>query len=179
MQTLVSAFPSDFPASVLLVVHTSAQQQGHLASVLNRNGNIRAVTALNGSLLLPRHLYVAPPDHHLTVANNRTWLSLGPKVNRHRPAIDPLFESAAKEYGKRVVGVVLTGYLDDGTVGLAAIKRAGGNTIVQDPEDAFAANMPRNALQAVKPNYCIPLSRIPGVLTRLVTGKNTHPRGKS
>jgi two-component system chemotaxis response regulator CheB len=179
MQVLVSELPANLPASILVVVHTSPQQQSHLADVLNRNGNMRVVTALNGSIIMPRHIYIAPPDHHLTVSDGRTWLSIGPKVNRHRPAIDPLFESAAQEYGSRVVGVVLTGYLDDGSAGLATIKHRGGTAIVQDPKDAFAPDMPRNALQVIKPDYRLPVAEIPRVLTRLVAGRNNNVRGKS
>ncbi len=179
LQTVLSGLPSDFPAAVLVVVHTSPEEKSHLADVFNRNGNIRAVNALNGSVIVLRHVYVAQPNHHLTVANKRMWLTVGPKVNRHRPAIDPLFESAAKAYGDRVIGVVLTGYLDDGSAGLVAIKKHGGIAIVQDPKEAFAPNMPRNALRTAKPDYCLRVEEIAPAVVRLTTGRGTRKEGRN
>lgn len=177
MQTIVSGLPANLAASVLVVIHTAAVEQGHLADVLNRNGNMRAVTALHGSLLRHRHIYVAKPDHHLTVSNDRTWLSRGPTVNRHRPAIDPLFRSAARAYGKRVIGVILTGFLDDGSAGLASIKANGGIGMVQEPDEAFGRDMPMNALWTAKPDYRLPIVEIAPMLVRLVTGRENGKRG--
>lgn len=171
LKVLVPELPADLPASIFVVVHTGPEN-GRLANVLSRNGSMRTVRALNGSRILRSHIYVAPPDHHLMLENNHMWLTVGPKVNRHRPAIDPLFESAAGAYGSRVIGVVLTGYLDDGSVGLAAIKGRGGIAVVQDPNDAVVPYMPRNALRLVRPEYCLPLSEIAPLLVRLVTGGN-------
>ena len=122
-------------------------------------------------------MYVAPPDHHLIVVDSRVMLWRGPKVNRHRPAIDPLFESTAKVFGKRVVGVVLTGYLDDGTAGLARVKAEGGIAIVQDPQDAVAPNMPKNALAHVQVDHCMPLMHIAPLLVRLVNGRKSVQEG--
>lgn len=172
LRTLVNCFPHDLPASVLVVVHTSPEN-GHLAKVLGRNGVLTAVTATHGMPLSPSRIYVAPPNHHLTIYDRHLLLSIGPKVNRHRPAVDPLFESAAETYGKRVIGVVLTGYLDDGTAGLVAIKRLGGIAIVQDPNDAVAPDMPRNALKHAKIDYCLPITEIGPLLVQLVKGIKT------
>jgi two-component system chemotaxis response regulator CheB len=170
LQVLLATLPRDFGASILIVVHTAAQD-GFLAEVLDRSAHMRTVRAQHGMSIVSGQIYVAPPDHHLTVQDSEVVLTLGPKVNRHRPAIDPLFESAAQAYGNRLVGVVLTGYLDDGTAGLVAIKARGGIAIVQDPEDAVVPNMPRNALRHVEADYCVPLVEIPPLLVRLVQGK--------
>jgi two-component system, chemotaxis family, protein-glutamate methylesterase/glutaminase len=162
--------PSDFGAPILVVVHTSAVD-GHLAEVLNRSSLMKTVRAEQGMPILQGHIYVAPPDHHLTVSDATVVLSTGPKINRHRPAIDPLFESAAKIYGNRLLAIVLTGYLDDGTAGLAAVKAQGGTTVVQDPEDAVVPNMPKNALAHTRVDYCVPLAEIAPLLVRLVGGE--------
>jgi two-component system, chemotaxis family, protein-glutamate methylesterase/glutaminase len=110
---------------------------------------------------LPGRIYVALPNFHVLVEPGQLRILGGPRINRHRPAIDALFRSAAAAYGDRVVGVVLTGALDDGAAGLAAIKAAGGIAIVQDPNDAFVGEMPRRALEAVTPHHCVPLDAIP------------------
>ena len=170
LQELLAALPRDLGASILIVVHTAAQD-GYLAEVLDRSAHMQAVKAEQGMRIEIGQIYVAPPDHHLTVQDSEVVLTRGPKVNRHRPAIDPLFESAAQAYGNELVGVVLTGYLDDGTAGLAAVKAHGGIAVVQDPEDAVVPNMPLNALRHVKVDHCVPLAEIPPLLIRLVQGQ--------
>jgi two-component system chemotaxis response regulator CheB len=176
LQEIVSALPRDFAACVLIVVHTAAED-GYLAQVLGRSSRLPSLRAEHGMRIDTGRLYVAPPDHHLTVVDSRALLSRGPKVNRHRPAIDPLFESAAEAYGNRLIGIVLSGYLDDGTAGLAAVKANGGIAIVQDPSEALAPNMPRNAMRKVKVDYCVPLAEIAPLLVRLVNG-NTRKRNR-
>ncbi len=176
--TLVGGLPATLPASVFVVVHIG-QEDGHLAEILNRNGNMRVVRAMNALRILPRNIYVAPPNHHLTLERNRMWLTIGPRINRSRPAIDPLFESASAAFDGRVIGVVLTGYLDDGTVGLAAVKERGGITIVQDPREAFAPNMPRNALRHVKVDYCVPLVQIAPLLVDLLQSRNSRNKDRN
>ena len=173
LQEILSGFPCDFGASVLIVVHTAARD-GHLAEVLARSAHMTAIFAEDGTHIARGQIYVAPPDRHLIVSDSRIVLTRGPKVNRHRPAIDPLFESAAKAIGKRLVGVILTGYLDDGTAGLATVKANGGISVVQDPNDAFAPNMPRNALRMVSIDYCLPLSEIAPLLVQLINGKKVR-----
>ena len=142
LQELLAGLPCDFPATILIVMHTAAED-GHLAEVLARCTDMPTRLAEHNMPIAAGQVYVAPPDHHLIVVDSRVMLWRGPKVNRHRPAIDPLFESTAKVFGKRVVGVVLTGYLDDGTAGLARVKAEGGIAIVQDPQDAVAPNIRR------------------------------------
>ena len=170
LQQLVSGLPRDLGAAVLVVVHTSAQN-GYLADVLARQTPLNTVKARHDMPISSGRMYIAPPDHHLTVEDSRVVLTRGPKVNRHRPAIDPLFESAAQAYRRGVIGVVLTGYLDDGSAGLAAVKSSGGIAVVQDPADAVVPNMPRNALMHVNVDFCLPLSQIAPLRIELVEGK--------
>ena len=126
--------------------------------------------AKDGEELLSGHVYVSSPDHHLLVKPNRTLRVVrGPQENRHRPAIDPLFRSAAQAFGSRVIGVLLSGTLDDGTAGLYAIKESGGIAIVQDPEEAIAPGMPRNALKHVEIDYCLPTQKIALLLVQLTS----------
>jgi two-component system chemotaxis response regulator CheB len=170
LQTLVGALPRNLPAAMFVVLHTTAEG-GHLAEILSRNGNMPAVRALNGSPITRGRIYVAHPNFHLRLENGRMWLTSGPTVNRHRPAIDPLFQSAAEAYDGEVIGVLLTGYQDDGSVGLAAVKKRGGTAIVQDPNEAYAPDMPRSAQRLVKVDHCLPLKKIAPLLVDLVEGR--------
>jgi two-component system chemotaxis response regulator CheB len=138
-----------------------------LPAVLNRSTRLNVVVASDGAALKKGTVYVAPPDHHLLVESGILRLSRGPKENRFRPAIDPLFRSAAASYGAGAIGVVLSGNLDDGTSGLAAIKAAGGSVVVQDPNDASYPSMPENAVRHVQVDHCAPLSELPPVLVQL------------
>jgi two-component system chemotaxis response regulator CheB len=127
-----------------------------------------ASNGCQGEAIRPGHIYVAPPDHHLLLeSTGHVWLSRGPKENRFRPAVDPLFRSAAYAFGPRVVGVVLTGFLDDGTAGLWAIKECGGTAVVQNPEEALAPAMPRSALQHVPIDHCAILKDMAALLVQL------------
>jgi two-component system, chemotaxis family, protein-glutamate methylesterase/glutaminase len=118
--------------------------------------------------LAPGTIYVAAPDHHLVVEPNRVIATRGPRENRFRPAVDPLFRSAAQAYGPRLVGVILSGGLDDGTAGLWTVKSLGGVAIVQDPDDALVESMPRSALSHVKVDHKLPAAQIAATLERLV-----------
>jgi two-component system chemotaxis response regulator CheB len=118
LRAIAGGLPKDLPAAVFVVLHTSPEAPGILADILDRAGALPASFAADGERLLPGRIYVAPPDKHLVVEPNRVRLTRGPKENRFRPAVDPLFRSAAQVYGPRVIGVILTGYLDDGTAGL-------------------------------------------------------------
>lgn len=131
---------------------------------------MRTLTAQHGEPIARRTIYVAPADFHLTVGASHMFLSRGPKVNRHRPAIDPLFETAAIAFGPQLIGVLLSGYLDDGTAGLAAVKYCGGSAVVQDPADAQVPNMPRNALAHVAVDHVVPATEIAPLLVRLAGG---------
>jgi two-component system, chemotaxis family, protein-glutamate methylesterase/glutaminase len=169
LRVLVGKLPADFPASLFVVLHTSPESPAMLADILGRSGPLPAVNAQDRDRIRPGTIYVAPPDRHLLIEPNVVRLTRGPKENRFRPAIDPLFRSAAQTYGPRVVGVILTGYLDDGTAGLWAVKQLGGTAVVQDPADALVPFMPRSAVTHVKVDYCLPLEEIAPLLVRLTT----------
>lgn len=168
---LVEQLPGDFPAPLLIVQHISADATGDaLLNALNKIGKLKCIHAKHGEHIQSGHIYLAPSDHHLMIEKNGHLLvSKGAQENRSRPAIDPLFRSAAACFGNRTTGILLTGYLDDGTAGLIAIQRCGGVTIIQDPADADYPDMPKNALNQMKPDYCIPIVEIGGVLSILMT----------
>jgi two-component system chemotaxis response regulator CheB len=138
-----------------------------LPQILQRQTDLYVVEARDEMPIERGTVYVAPPNRHLLLSEQNVQVLQGPKHNRHRPAIDPLFRSAAHVFGPRVVGVILTGFMSDGSVGLAAIKAAGGVAIVQDPSDAQVPSMPRAALQRVEADHCVPLAKIPAVLGSL------------
>jgi two-component system chemotaxis response regulator CheB len=169
LRVLAGRLPADLPASLFIVLHTSPEAPSMLADILGRSGKLRAVTPEDGERIRPGTIYVGPPDRHLLVEPNRVRVTRGPKENRFRPAIDSLFRSAAQTYGPRVVGVILTGYLDDGTAGLWTVKQLGGTAVVQDPADALVPFMPLNAVTHVKVDYCLPLEEIAPLLVRLTT----------
>ena len=167
LSKLVVQFPADLRATVFIVQHVSATVPGALAQILDRAGPLPATLAQDGETFQQSHLYVAPPDHHLLVKGDRLCVTRGPRENRVRPAIDPLFRSAAVAYGARVVGVILSGLRDDGTAGLLAVKRCGGVAIVQEPADALYPEMPNSALEQVEVDHCLPVSKMGAVLYRL------------
>jgi two-component system chemotaxis response regulator CheB len=168
LRTLVAGLPRNFPAPICVVLHTSPQSPGILDEILQRSGPLPAAQAREFDRLRPGHIYVAPPDHHLLVEPGKLRIARGPKENRFRPAIDPLFRSAAQVFGPGAIGVILTGNLDDGAAGLWAIKRLGGVTVVQDPDDALFPAMPRSAIaHAHGVDYTVGLSQIPPLLTEL------------
>jgi two-component system chemotaxis response regulator CheB len=169
LRALIGALPADLPASVFIVLHTSPESPGLLAGILDRFGKLQATSARDGERIRPGRIYVAPPDRHLLIEPGVVRTTRGPKENRFRPAVDPLFRSAAQTYGPRVIGVILTGYLDDGTAGLWTVKHLGGTTIVQDPDDALVPFMPLNALAHVEVDYCLALEEIAPLLVRLTT----------
>lgn len=165
--TLVGSLPADLPASLFIVLHIPAQNPSLLPHILSRSCPLVALSPHDGEAIQQGRIYVAPPDRHLLVERGYVRLAHGPKENRHRPAIDPLFRSAARAYGARVVGVILTGSLDDGTAGLLTVKRRGGLAVVQDPKDALYPSMPLSALAHVAVDYTVPLSAIGPLLARL------------
>jgi two-component system, chemotaxis family, protein-glutamate methylesterase/glutaminase len=165
---VIRTLPADFAGSLFLVLHLPPESPSILPQTLRRAGLLPAVHPRDGDRIEPGHIYAAPPDNHLLLEQGYMRVVRGPKENRHRPAIDPLFRSAARAYGTRVVGTLLTGALDDGTAGLMTIKQCGGLAIVQDPEEALYANMPRSALEHVSVNYCLPLDEIGPLFIDLV-----------
>lgn len=167
LRELVSHLPADFKASVFVVWHTSPSVRSILPSVLDENGPLPAAFATDHEPIKPGRIYVAPPDHHMLLERGFVRVAKGPKENRFRPAIDPLFRSAAYVYGPRTIGVVLSGALDDGTAGLWTIKLRGGTTIVQSPDEALIPSMPLNALRAVDIDHNAPIANIAGLLARL------------
>jgi two-component system chemotaxis response regulator CheB len=147
LQGLVRELPKDLPATVLIVLHVPAEGGTALPRILSRASAFAFQHAVDGTALGPGAGWVAPGDHHLLVSDGLLLVQRGPRENGHRPAIDPLFRSAARYHGARVIGVVLSGTLDDGAAGLAAVVRMGGTALVQDPEDALYGDMPRHALE--------------------------------
>jgi two-component system chemotaxis response regulator CheB len=164
---LLQDLPRDLPAAVLIVVHTSPTSPGILPNILDRMGPMPVAHAHHEERLKPGRAYVAPPDHHLLVKAGRVALSRGPRENGFRPAVDPLFRTAARAYGPRVIGVVLSGGLDDGAEGLLYIKRAGGYAIVQDPNEAYVPSMPQAAIKSVEVDHVLTIREMPEVLSRL------------
>lgn len=172
---VTAALPADLPAAVFVVVHVDAAGPHLLPDILARAGPLTATAARHGEAIEQGRIYVAPPDFHLVVDGARMHLKRAPRENRARPAADPLFRSAARAFGPRVVGVVLTGTLDDGSAGLLAIKARGGVAVVQDPADALFPEMPRSALQRVAVDHCVPLRDLPDLLVRLARTPPQQP----
>jgi two-component system chemotaxis response regulator CheB len=166
---LVRALPAGLPASLFIVSHFPPGGRSVLPDILSRSGHLLAVHAADGEPFYPGHIYVAPPDFHLLLEpGGKMRLTRGPRENHHRPAADPLFRSAARHYGARVVGVVLSGSLHDGAAGLLAIRNAGGVAVVQDPSDALVSAMPHNATQVAGADYVVPAAGLAPLLVELV-----------
>jgi two-component system chemotaxis response regulator CheB len=166
LRRVVRGLPADFPAPVLVVLHVGAAQSV-LPILLHEHGGLSASHALDGEPLQSGHILVAPPDRHMRVIDGHVELTRGPRENWARPAVDPLFRSAAEAFGADVIGVVLTGQLNDGSSGLWEIKRRGGIAIVQDPAEAEAPSMPQSAIDNVEVDFRLPLADIPKILDRL------------
>ncbi|MBL6458457.1 chemotaxis protein CheB [Belnapia sp. T6] len=178
LMRLCSGLPRDLPAAVLVVLHMPPAGPSLLPQLLNRAGPLPAAAAEEGEPIRHGRIYVARPDLHLLVDRDGSRLLLrhGPQENRSRPAIDPLFRSAALAFGPRAIGVVLSGLLDDGTAGLVAIKACGGLSVVQDPEDAAWPDMPLNALRGDSPDHSATLADLPALLDRLARSPAGPPR---
>ncbi|WP_448205795.1 chemotaxis protein CheB [Azospirillum sp. sgz302134] len=168
LEALARGLPPGLPAALCVVLHIG-ERRSAAPAVLATAGPLPASHARDGEVIRPGHIYVAPPDRHMLVEpGGRLRLSRGPRENGTRPAADPLFRSAAHAFGPKVVGVVLSGGLSDGTAGLSEIKRLGGTTVVQDPEEARYPGMPRSALNNVTIDHCLPSAAIGKRLARLV-----------
>jgi two-component system chemotaxis response regulator CheB len=172
---LASGLPVDFPAAVFVVIHSSPTSPSLLPNIIERSGPLPAFHPTDGELIAPGQIYVAQPDYHLLLEVGRVRVTRGPKENHFRPAIDPLFRSAALAYGPRVVGVVLSGGLDDGAAGLWAIKTRGGIAIVQDPKEALVSSMPANAMRQSRVDYCLPMGQLSSTLIRLAVEPAASP----
>lgn len=169
LKKLVQKLPGDLDAAIFIVWHMSPDVRGILPDVLNKFNTVHAANAYDKEPIEMNRIYVAPPDYHLILEDGLIRVTHGPKEHRFRPAVDPLFRSAAYEYGSRVVGVVLSGALDDGTAGLWRIKANGGITVVQDPADAEVPSMPENALREVQIDYCVPIAELGNLLVALAS----------
>ena len=165
---VVKKLPANLPGTLFVVMHIPAESPSLMPQILSRSGPLAASHPADGEQIKQGHIYVAPPDYHLLVEQGYMRVVRGPKENRHRPAIDPLFRSAARVYGPRTVGVVLTGMLDDGTAGLLAIKRRNGLVVVQDPREALYPSMPQSACDNVEVDYCVSVAEMGSLLVRLV-----------
>lgn len=168
LKTLLSGLPSDLSAAVFIALHVPARSIGILTTVASAVGRLPVHPAEDGMPIKPGHIYLAVPDHHLILAKGHLRLGRGPRENMVRPAIDAMFRSAAVSYGPRVIGVILSGLLNDGASGLEAIKRCGGIAVVQDPADAIADEMPLSALRAAAVDLTVPSVRLGDVLSDLV-----------
>lgn len=175
MRALAHGLPADLPAAVLVTIHRGPDHPGLLAQVLDAAGPLPAVMAEEGQRLERRRIHVAPPDRHLLVEREHLHVRRGPRENRMRPAVDPLFRSAAATCSTRVIGVVLSGMQNDGTSGLLAIKRCGGLAVVQDPKEAAYPDMPRNALAHVAVDHVLPLAGIAPLLVELAATARPPP----
>jgi two-component system, chemotaxis family, protein-glutamate methylesterase/glutaminase len=170
LDQLVGQLPTDLPASIFIVQHMGPDNSGEpLLRRLSRHKAFQPKLAENGDRITRGRIYIAPPDNHLLLKKEKVLVTKGARENRNRPGIDPLFRSAAVAHGGRVIGVVLTGMLDDGTAGLAAIQRCGGVTVVQDPRDAAYSGMPLSALDSGDVDFCVPLAEMGPLLTTLVS----------
>jgi two-component system chemotaxis response regulator CheB len=177
LDTLVSQLPDGLDAAVFVVQHMSPENTGEaLLARLGRNGNFRCKLAEDGERFERGGLYVAPPDHHLLVEKRTLKITRGARENRYRPAIDTTFRSAAVAHDSHLIGVLLTGMLDDGTAGLAAIQRCGGVTVVQDPDDAEYPDMPANAAKNLGVDHCLPLAQMGALLEKLVDEVPRKPK---
>ena len=182
LQTIVGQLSPDFPAPILVVVHISDSHESVLPNMLKRAGSLNAVHPYNGQQVEPGTIYVAPPNYHMVMIDHHVQLKNLPKENRHRPAIDPLFRSAARAHGDNVVGVILSGALDDGTGGLIDIKQHKGIAVVQDPQDAMFSSMPESACRYVDVDYILPADEIGRQLTQIlieVEDRMEQPSGSS
>ena len=171
LSVVLSPLPKDFPVPIVIVQHLQPNGNGFLVEYLNGKCALEVQQVLGGESSVAGNVYLAPPDQHLSIVNGGTLaLSDGDKVNYSRPSIDVLFKSAARAYGPKLVGVLLTGASADGAKGMASIKEYGGMSIVQDPETAESGVMPQSAIDACRVDYVLPLEEIPKLLVRLVMG---------
>jgi two-component system chemotaxis response regulator CheB len=168
LKEVVAGLPAALPAAVLVVLHVPSHARSELPSILARTSRLPVSHARFDGPLAHGTITVAPPDRHLTVRGEEVHLSRGPRVNGHRPAVDPLFQTAARSGGRRVIGVILSGALDDGSAGMLDIKLAGGATVVQDPRDALYSGMPRSVLEQMDVDHVLPAAAIAATLAELV-----------
>jgi two-component system chemotaxis response regulator CheB len=168
LSKVVGSLPENLAAAVFVALHVNPDAPSYLPAILNRAGRLPAAHAVDQEPIRRGRVYVAPPGMQTYVHRGRIAVRRGPVENLHRPAIDPLFRTAAHHYGPRVIGIVLSGALDDGAAGVLAVKRAGGVAIVQDPHDAAFPSMPMRALERVDADFCVPVEQVGGLVVELV-----------
>jgi two-component system chemotaxis response regulator CheB len=165
ISTVISGLPADLDAAVFVVLHVSSRSSAaNLARIFQKHTGLICKPGTDGELILPGHLYIASPNYHMMLKDGRVRTNQGTRENKYRPSIDVLFRSAAVAYGVQVVGVVLTGLLEDGTSGMSAIKRCGGICIVQEPEDAEYSDMPQSVLNKIRVDHQVPLTGMSDLL---------------
>lgn len=185
LQEVLRHVPADLPAAIFVTLHIAARAKSFLPDILSRAGGLRASHPEDGAAIEHGRVYVAPPDQHLVIERGHVHLSNGPKEQRHRPCINVMFRSAAMAYGESVVGVILSGELDDGTAGLWEIQRRGGITMVQNPEEAAFSSMPLSALREIAVDYTLGGEEMGPRLYGLAGGseteaaKNNHPASET
>ncbi len=175
LRRVVARLPADLPAAICIVLHIAPDSPSLLARILTRAGPLPCHAVREEETLQPGQILVAPPDRHLIVEDNHVWLSVGPRENGHRPSVDVLFRSAAEARGSRVIGVILSGTRGDGTLGLAAVKAAGGATIVQDPDEALYAGMPTSALAHIAVDSVVPSELVASTIVAMIKGQDPPP----
>ena len=176
LQQLVASLPRNFEASIFIVQHISPNGTSFLPEILSKYGNLKAAHPKDGEVIRQGCIYIAPPDCHMLIEGDKILVKKGPKENRFRPSIDALFRSAAYNYGPRVIGVVLTGMLDDGTSGMWSVKRLGGLGIIQEPDDAQYPAMPTSVLEYVDVDYIVPIAGVADLLVELIQNDMTDER---
>ncbi len=176
LRQVVADLPADLPAPLFVTLHIPATVDSRLPEILARAGQLAAQHPLDGGVIRAGMIYVAPPDHHLHVERGHVRIVRGPRENGQRPSLDPMFRSAAHAYGRGVIGVVVSGTLDDGTAGLLAVKRHRGLAIVQDPATALFSGMPGHALEHVDVDHTVPVEEIGALIARLATSRTTGAR---
>jgi two-component system, chemotaxis family, protein-glutamate methylesterase/glutaminase len=168
LSNICQKLPADLPAAVFIVTHIPMNAHTFLPAILTRTCKLSIITPTSGEKILPGKIYIAPANQHMIIEDGIICLQFGPKINHCRPAIDPLFRSAAITYKNKTIGVILSGLLDDGTAGMLAIKKYGGTTIVQDPKEAQFPDMPQNVLKYVSVDHCLGSNAIPDLLIQLI-----------
>lgn len=174
LSSIAGGLPADFPGSIFIVIHIAEESPGLFGEYLEQCGSLPATYPRDHETIRRGHIYVARAGYQMTLEPGKIRVQRGPRENRHRPAIDPLFRTAARVYGARAIGIVLSGLHDDGSAGLYAIRQRGGIAIVQDPRDAALGEMPRRAIEYSTPDYILPASQIAPNLIRLVRADRTE-----
>jgi two-component system, chemotaxis family, protein-glutamate methylesterase/glutaminase len=174
---VVEGLSNDINAAVLVVLHLSrSSNAGNIVRMFQKHTKLVCMVAEDNTVIRKGHLYLAPADHHLMITGERMRVKQGPVENKYRPSIDVLFRSAAVHFGNRVIGIILTGMLEDGTSGMSAIQRCGGICIVQDPAEAEYADMPRSVLNLLRVDHQAVLAEMPGIIYRLMDQPSPEAR---